>query len=109
MKTLGGEMTPIGSNDQVAPNEQTPGSPAATVTIDGKQLPPPPMKFGGVIEEDAKNSKSYWPPQVVPPKGAPNVLLIMTDDQGYGVTSTFGGVVPTPAMDRVAESGLRYT
>ena len=67
------------------------------------------MKFGGVIQEDAKNSKSYWPPQVVPPKGAPNVLLIMTDDQGYGVTSTFGGVVPTPAMDRVAEAGLRYT
>ena len=59
-----------------------PGSPSATVTIDGKQLPPPPMKFGGVIEEDAKNSKSFWPPQVVPPKGAPNVLLIMTDDQG---------------------------
>jgi arylsulfatase A-like enzyme len=86
-----------------------PGSPSATVTIDGKQLPPPPMKFGGVIEEDAKNSKSYWPARVVPPKGAPNVLLIMTDDQGYGVTSTFGGVVPTPAMDRVAEAGLRYT
>jgi arylsulfatase A-like enzyme len=86
-----------------------PGSPSATVTIDGKQLPPPPMKFGGVIQEDAKNSKSYWPAQVVPPKGAPNVLLIMTDDQGYGVTSTFGGVVPTPSMDRVAEAGLRYT
>ena len=87
----------------------TPGSPSATVTIDGKQLPPPPVKFGGVIQEDAKNSKSYWPPQVVPRKGAPNVLLIMTDDQGYGVTSTFGGVVPTPAMDRVAQAGLRYT
>jgi hypothetical protein len=35
-------------------------SPCATVTIDGKQLPPPPMKFGGVVQEDAKNSKSYW-------------------------------------------------
>jgi arylsulfatase A-like enzyme len=87
----------------------TPGSPSATVTIDGKQLPPPPMKFGGVINEDAKNSKAYWPARVVPPQGAPNVLLIMTDDQGYGVTSTFGGVVPTPAMERVAEAGLRYT
>ena len=40
---------------------------------------------------------------------APNVLLIMTDDQGYGVTSTFGGVIPTPAMDRIAKAGLRYT
>ena len=46
---------------------------------------------------------------MVPPKGAPNVLLIMTDDQGYGVTSTFGGVIPTPAMDRLAKVGLRYT
>jgi arylsulfatase A-like enzyme len=85
------------------------GSPSATTTIDGKQLPPPPMKFGGVIKDDAKNSKPYWPPTVVPPKGAPNVLLIMTDDQGYGVSGSFGGVIPTPAMDRIAKAGLRYT
>ena len=37
------------------------------------------------------------------------MLLIMTDDQGYGVTGTFGGVIPTPAMDRIAKAGLRYT
>src|SRR6188768_2107178 len=87
----------------------TPGTPSATMTLDGKQLPPEPPKFGGVNKETAKDSKPYWPPSVVPPKGAPNVLLIMTDDQGYGVTSTFGGVIPTPAMDRLAKSGLRYT
>jgi arylsulfatase A-like enzyme len=85
------------------------GSPSATTTIDGKYLPPPPPKFGGVINLSAKDSKPWWPPQVVPPKGAPNVLLIMTDDQGYGVSGTFGGVIPTPAMDRVAKMGLRYT
>jgi len=56
-----------------------PGSPSATTTIDGKQLPPPPLKFGGVINESDKDSKTWWPPRVVPPKGAPNVLLIMTD------------------------------
>ena len=83
-----------------------PGSPSATTTIDGKQLPPPPPKFGGVIKESAKDSKTWWPPRVVPPKGAPNVLLIMTDDQGYGVRGTFGGVIPTPALDRVAKAGL---
>lgn len=77
----------------------TPGSPSATTTIDGKQLPPPDPKFGGVIKDTAVDSKPYWPPTIVPPKGAPNVLLIMTDDQGYGVTSTFGGIIPTPAMD----------
>ena len=86
-----------------------PGSPEATTTIDGKQLPPPPPKFGGVIKERASQSKPWWPPRVVPPKGAPNVLLIMTDDQGFGAPSTFGGVIPTPTMDRIAAEGLRYT
>jgi arylsulfatase len=86
-----------------------PGSPSATTTIDGKQLPPPDPKFGGVIKDTATDSKSWWPPTVVPPKGAPNILLIMTDDAGYGVPSTFGGVIPTPALDRIAKAGLRYT
>src|SRR4249920_3557092 len=83
------------------------GSASATTTLEGNQLPPPP--FGGVINESARDSRPWWPPRVVPPKGAPNVLLIMTDDQGYGVSGTFGGVIPTPALDRVAKAGLRYT
>jgi arylsulfatase A-like enzyme len=85
------------------------GSPSATTTIDGKQLPPPDPKFGGVIKEKASESTPWWAPRVVPPKGAPNVLLIMTDDQGFGAPGTFGGVIPTPAMDRIAQAGLRYT
>jgi arylsulfatase A-like enzyme len=85
------------------------GSPSATTTIDGKQLPPPDPKFGGVIKEKASESKAWWPPTIVPPKGAPNVLLIMTDDCGFGAPGTFGGVVPTPALDRIAKAGLRYT
>jgi len=87
----------------------TPGAANSTVVLDGKQLPAPPLPFGGVIKESAKDSTPYWPPRVVPPKGAPNILLIMTDDQGYGVSSTFGGVIPTPAFDRIANAGLRYT
>jgi len=87
----------------------TPGSPSATTTIDGRQLPPEPQQFAGVIKTSAQDSKPAWPAKVVPPKGAPNVLLIMTDDAGYGVAGTFGGVIPTPAMDRVAKAGLRYT
>ena len=85
------------------------GSPSATTTLDGKQLPPPNPKFEGVIQQKASESKAWWAPRVVPPKGAPNVLLIMTDDSGFGAPGTFGGVVPTPAMDRIAKSGLRYT
>src|SRR5512136_163181 len=86
----------------------TPGSPEARTTIDGKQLPPPDPKFGGVIKDDALQSKPWWAPRVVPPKKAPNILLIMTDDSGFGVPSTFGGVIPTPTMDRLAKNGLRY-
>ena len=85
------------------------GSPDATINIDGRVLPPTPPAFGGVIKESATDLKVWWPPRVVPPQGAPNVLLIMTDDQGYGVSSTFGGIIPTPALDRVAAAGLRYT
>src|SRR5262245_45161767 len=87
----------------------SPGSPAATTTIDGKYLPPQPQPFGAEINLNAYQSKPYWPPRVVPPQGAPNVLLIMTDDVGFGAPSTFGGVIPTPALDRVAKMGLRFT
>ena len=87
----------------------TPGSPSATTTLDGQYVPNPPSPFGGVINLDATDSKPYWPPTVVPPKGAPNVLLIITDDVGFGAPSTFGGLIPTPALDRIAAAGLRYT
>ena len=105
-------MSTSSSGGGGASAEQTtgvPGSASATTTIDGKQIPPPLQKFGGTIARNAAESKPYWPARVVPPKGAPNVLLIMTDDSGFGVPSTFGGVIPTPALDRVAQNGLRYT
>jgi arylsulfatase A-like enzyme len=86
-----------------------PGAPGATINIDGKQLPPPPQNFSGVIQPNAKESKPWWPARVVPPKGAPNVLLIMLDDVGFGATGTFGGVIPTPTLEQIAANGLRYT
>src|SRR6478736_6266758 len=87
----------------------TPGSPDATTTIDGRYLPPPPQRFQGEINLNAAQSKPAWPARVVPPKDAPNFLLIMTDDVGFAAPSTFGGVIPTPALDRIANDGLRYT
>ncbi len=86
-----------------------PGSPDATTTVDGRYIPPPPQSFHGEIELNAAQSKPAWPARVVPPKGAPNILLIMTDDVGFAAPSTFGGVIPTPALDRIAANGLRYT
>jgi arylsulfatase len=85
------------------------GAPDGTASIDGRYLPPAPPKFNGTINLNASQSKPWWPPRVVPPKGAPNVLLIMTDDVGFGAPGTFGGVIPTPALDRIAKMGLRYT
>lgn len=93
---------------QTTPAAPPVGSPSATTNIDGKQLPPPDPKFGGVIKSGALQSTPWWAPRVEPPKGAPNVLLIITDDAGFGMPSTFGGVIPTPTMDRVAQNGLRY-
>ncbi len=84
------------------------GSPSATTTVSNRQLPAPDPQFGGVIKDGALQSKVWWAPRVVPPKSAPNVLLIITDDAGFGVPSTFGGVIPTPTMDRIANNGLRY-
>jgi arylsulfatase A-like enzyme len=86
-----------------------PGSPNATTTIDGRYLPPPDQLFQGEINLNAAQSKPAWPARVVPPKGAPNIVLILTDDVGFGAPSTFGGVIPTPALDRIAANGLRYT
>lgn len=86
-----------------------PGAPDFTTTIDGMELPAPPQPFKGKIAKNAAQSKPYWPARITPPKGAPNVLLIMTDDVGFGAPSTFGGVIPTPTLDRVANMGLRYT
>ena len=85
------------------------GGPNSTATIDGRYLPPPPQPFVGKIGLNAAQSTLAWPARVVPPKGAPNILLIMTDDVGYAAPSTFGGVIPTPALDRIANAGLRYT
>jgi arylsulfatase A-like enzyme len=86
-----------------------PGSPGATTTIDGQYLPNPPAPFGGTITLDAQTSTPYWQPRVVPLASAPNILLVIIDDEGFGAPSTFGGVIPTPELDRIAETGLRYT
>jgi arylsulfatase A-like enzyme len=72
-------------------------------------LPRPQAPFKGHIGTTAKDSTLDFPPEIKAPKGAPNILLILTDDVGFGASSTFGGPVPTPTMDRLAASGLRYT
>lgn len=72
-------------------------------------LPSPPAQFKGQIGLTAKDSKSDFPIPVHAPKGAPNVVLIILDDVGFGASSTFGGPCDTPTLDRLAKNGLRYT
>ena len=71
-------------------------------------LPQPEPQFSGKIGRTVKESTPDFPKEVQAPAGAPNVLLIMTDDVGFGASSTFGGPIPTPAMDALAKTGLRY-
>ena len=72
-------------------------------------LPRPEQPFDGKIGRTPKDSTPDFPKGVEAPKGAPNILVILTDDVGFGASSTFGGPIPTPTMDRVAKNGLRYT
>src|ERR1051326_101665 len=72
-------------------------------------LPRPEQPFGGKIGRTAKESVKDFPNEVHAPKGAPNILLVLTDDVGFGASSTFGGPIPTATMDRLAKAGLRYT
>jgi len=72
-------------------------------------LPNPPAPFKGQIGLSAKDSKSDFPKPVQAPKGAPNVVVILLDDVGFGASSTFGGPISTPRLDRLAKNGLRYT
>jgi arylsulfatase len=71
-------------------------------------LPKPEQPFAGKIARTAKESTPDFPKGVEAPKDAPNILLILTDDVGFGASSVFGGPIQTPTFQRLADSGLRY-
>ena len=73
-------------------------------------LPIPDPNFGGTVGRTLDTSVPDWTINMTPspPEGAPNVLLVLIDDAGFGNPSTFGGPVSTPAMTRVGEQGLKY-
>jgi arylsulfatase len=83
--------------------DSTEGTPS-----NGEPLPKPDAPFNGKIGRTVKDSKPDFPKGVEPPAGAPNILLILTDDVGFGATSVFGGPIQTPNFQRVADRGLRY-
>jgi len=72
-------------------------------------LPKPPAPFKGQIGLSYKDSKPDFPKPIHAPKGAPNVLLVLLDDVGYGASSAFGGPINTPTLESLAKNGLKYT
>jgi hypothetical protein len=70
-----------------------------------------PKQFSGVVNVDIRDSVPDWEPFLQPkaPEGAPNVLMIVWDDVGYGAMDVFGGPIATPTMQRIADAGLRYS
>ena len=75
---------------------------------DGSVLPRPPAPFQGQLGPTEGEFTAVLPTRIRAPEGAPNILLVMTDDVGFAAASTFGGPVPTPNLDRLAQQGLRY-
>src|SRR6188768_2477936 len=80
-------------------------------TIQRSVLPIPDPQHVGVTTYDAKDpDTASFPPieSLRPPKGAPNVLVILIDDCGFGASSTFGGPIATPTAERLAQNGLKF-
>ena len=73
-------------------------------------LPIPDRPSPGLTTYDAKDPDTAFPPiePLLPPDGAPNVVIVLLDDVGFGAASTFGGPCRTPTADRLAAGGLRY-
>jgi len=73
-------------------------------------LPIPDVPYDGPVFEDAKDPEATFPPieRLRPPEGAPNVLIVLIDDCGFGASSAFGGPCSTPTAERLAANGLKY-
>ncbi len=78
--------------------------------IQRQVLPIPDKAHVGLTTYDAKDPDTKYPPieRLRPPKGAPNVLVVLIDDVGFGASSAFGGPCHTPTAERLAVNGLRY-
>ncbi len=95
----------MGTSDRKSAKKLGDGSTPAVVS-DVLPLPPPP--FTGTIGDTYADSKPDIISLPAAPAGAPNIVLVMLDDVGFGQASTFGGPANTPTLQRLADEGLRY-
>ena len=77
-------------------------------SLDRTILPISGPKQSSFDELDARNAKAPTPFEIKAPKNAPNVVIVMLDDVGFGQPSTFGGPISTPTADKLSEAGLKY-
>jgi len=98
----------LGTTSLVAASGIPASAPSAQAQQPQEILPKPEPPFRGKMGRTVKDSTPDFPKSVEAPGGAPNVLLILTDDVGFGASSTFGGPIQTPNFQRLADSGLRY-
>src|SRR5438067_4783334 len=70
---------------------------------------PQDVPFQGVVGRTLEESTPWWPPLATAPAGAPNVVVVLLDDVGYAQLGCYGSDIATPAVDRLARDGLRYS
>jgi arylsulfatase A-like enzyme len=83
-------------------------TPMVSADFDRTSLPILPTQYQGTLAATEQDSTAQYQTTVKAPDGAPNVIIIMSDDAGFASTSTFGGSIPTPNLDKLASKGLRY-
>jgi arylsulfatase len=99
----------IGCSEVAEPPQVTePGVTSVPGTLDRTVLPVPDPVFPKITELDARNATAPPPFSVNAPDGAPNVVIVLIDDIGFGAADGFGGAIQTPTLDRLAEDGLRF-
>jgi arylsulfatase len=97
----------LGACEQVTSNGNTESpAPVATATQDAFEKYGQP--FEGKIAKSYEESEEWWPSTPKPPEGTPNVVILLLDDTGFGHLGSFGGLVETPNIDKLATNGLRY-
>ena len=84
------------------------GATGIRASAQDSMLPRPQPPFQGKIGRTVPDSTPDFPKGLEAPNGAPNVLLILTDDVGFGASSPFGGPIQTPTFQQLADDGLRY-
>lgn len=80
----------------------------AAVSLTG-QVQAQQQPYQGTVGRTLADSKEWWPEPVKAPQGAPNIVWILIDDEGFGTSSAFGGPIATPNIDQLAQQGLRYS